>query len=237
MLCEGSKAERGKYPLCWPIGTGLADRIPQLFNYLYENATPNDFFVAGNNGTAYLNATMFEEGLRPAGMPDLLPKWEAYNLERNRRFDIQVQGFYINTDSATRSTDGVPRRVLEAYSRMTPAGGSVQAKNPFPGGVARVKNPATGAATPFINYRDIGGAGSTPQQLADAIYDTINRADGGQKSVQFHMLRCILIPPGVINQALDLLAAGQVSGGRNPKKLCYDVVDPYTLFRLADASN
>ncbi|MCL2300551.1 MAG: hypothetical protein FWC27_10455 [Firmicutes bacterium] len=233
MLWEGSKADRGKYPLCWPIGTGLADRIPQLFNYLYENATPGDYFVAGNNGAAYLNATMFEEGLRPAGMPDLLPKWEAYNIARNRRFDIQVQGFYINTDQATRSTDDVPRRVMEAYSRMTPVGVNVQAKNAFPGGVARITNSATGAVTPFINYRDIGGADSTPQQLADAIYDVINCSGGSQREVQFHMLRCVLIPPGVINQALDLLAAGQLSGGRNPKKLCYDVVDPYTLFRLA----
>jgi len=233
MLWENSKGDRGKYPLCWPIGTGLSDRIPQLFNYLYENATPGDFFVAGNNGTAYLNATMFEESLRPPGMPDMLPAWEAYNIEYNRRFDIQIQGFYINTDTATLSTDAMPRRVMEAYSRMTPAGVSVQAKNLFPGGVARIENPATGVVTPFINYSDIGGAGSTPQQLADAIYDTINSSGGRQKTVQFHMLRCILIPPGVINQALDLLAVGQLSGNRNVKNLKYDIVDPYTLFRLA----
>ena len=116
---------------------------------------------------------------------------------------------------------------------MTPVGVSVQAKNPFPGGVARTVSPANGAVTPFINYRDIGGAGSTPQQLADAIYDVINTAGGSQKAAQFHMLRCILIPPGVINEALDLLAAGQLSGNRNNRNLCYDVVDPYTLFRLA----
>ena len=233
MLWENGKDDRGKYPLCWPIGTGLADRIPQLFNYLYENAMPNDFFVAGNNGTAYLNATMFEESLRPSGMPDMLPVWEAYNIERNARFDIQVQGFYINTDAATLSTNAMPRRVMEAYSRMTPIGVSVQAKNTFPGGVARTTNPVDGSVTPFINYRDIGGAGSTPQQLADFIYDIINTSGGGQKSAQCHMLRCILIPPGVINEALDLLAAGQLSGSRNAKNLNCDVVDPYTLFRLA----
>jgi hypothetical protein len=116
---------------------------------------------------------------------------------------------------------------------MTPVGVSVQAKNPFPGGVARIENPADGAVTPFINYRDIGGAGATPQQLADAIYDAINTAGGGQKAVQFHMLRCILIPPGVINQALDLLAAGQLSGSRSARTLYYNVVDPYILLRLA----
>ena len=233
MLWESSKGERGKYPLCWPIGAGLSERIPQLFNYLYENATPGDYFVAGNNGTAYLNATLFEEALRPAGMPDMLPKWEAYNIAYNQRFDLRIQGFYINTDRATRSMDDLPRRVMEAYSRMTPVGVNVQAKNAFPGGVARVANPDDGAVTPFINYRDIGGAGSTAQQLADAIYDVVNRAGGGQRASQFHMLRCILIPPGVINEALDLLAAGRLSGNRCAQNLCCEVVDPYTLFRLA----
>jgi len=229
MLWENSKNDRGKYPLAWPVAAGASVRIPQLFNYLYENATPGDYFVAGDNGTAYLNPARFEESLRPPGVPDLLPAWEAYNIGHNNRFDLQIQGFLINADAATLSTDVLPRRVMEAYSRMTPVGVNAQANTRFPGGVARVTNPANGAVTPFLNYWDIGNQGNTPQELADAIYGIISGPWGGQRSVAFHMLRCILVPPAVINEALDLLAE-KLSGWGS---IQCEIVDPYTLFRLA----
>jgi len=93
-----------------------------------------------------------------------------------------------------------------------------------------VENPSNGAVTPFINYWDIGGAGTTAQELAQNIYNIINSKNGIQKNQRFHNLRCILIPPNIINEALDLLASGKIG---EQKYIKYEVVDPYTLFRMA----
>ena len=152
MLWENSKNERGKYPLSWPVATGISGRIPHLFNYIYENATQNDFFVAGDNGTAYLNASMFEPELRPAGMPDMLPVWEEYNIKYNRRFDVDITGFYINTSKNTLCSSAMSPRLMESISKMTPAGASSQTEDGYPGYYKAVKNPESGAVTLFINY-------------------------------------------------------------------------------------
>jgi len=230
MLWENSKNDRGKYPLCWPIATGISGRIPQLFNYIYENATPNDFFIAGDNGTAYLNSSMFEPELRPEGMPDMLDTWEKYNIEYNKRFDIDVLGLHINMSQSTLSNTTLSQRLRESIARMTPVGASAQTEKGYPGYHTLVDNPSNGAVTPFINYWDIGGAGTSAQQIAQNIYNIINSSNGIQKNQRYHNLRCILIPPDVINEALDLLASGEIG---NPKYLNYEVVDPYTLYRMA----
>ncbi|MCL2158509.1 MAG: hypothetical protein FWH48_03790, partial [Oscillospiraceae bacterium] len=229
MIWANSKDDRGKYPLCWPIPTGISERIPQLFNYLYENATQNDFFVAGDNGTAYLNASMFEPELRPEGMPDLLATWEKYNTEKNKRFDIDVLGLHINMDRSTLSNETLSRRLMESMSRSHPVGVSAQMEKYYEIPTL-VENPANGAATPFINYWDIGGAGSSAQVIATNIYNVINSKTGNQRNQNFHNLRCILIPPSVINEAIDLLKSGAVG---DPENLKFEIVDPYTCYRLA----
>ncbi|MCL2157983.1 MAG: InlB B-repeat-containing protein, partial [Oscillospiraceae bacterium] len=246
MLWANSKDDRGKYPLSWPIPTGISGRIPQLFNYLYDNATQNDFFVAGNNGTAYLNSSMFEPNLRPSGMPDMLETWENYNIAMNRRFDIDVLGFHINTSTSTLSNAIPTQRVFESIARMAPVGASVQSQTNVmveSGSILNrtysprlITNASNGAVTPVINYRDIGGAGTTAQELANNIYNIINTNNGSARTQNFHSFRCILIPPSVINEALDLLASGTITGVSQStarSRLNYEVVDPYTMYRLA----
>ena len=243
MMFANSQGDRGKYPLGWPIPTGISGRIPQLFNYIYENATANDYFIAGDNGTAYLNSTMFDPGLRPADMPDMLDTWEKYNIMMNKRFDIDVLGLHINMSTSTLSSARPSQRVLESIARMTPVGASVQSQTDFyPTTSERygalnlstrtilhpfmVENSSNGAVTPFIKYQDIGGAGTTAQQLASAMYDRIqNRTSGSYTTQYFHSFRCILITPAVINEALDILKAMPNAD--------FEIVDPYTLYRLA----
>ena len=230
MLWENSKRDRGKYPLTWPLATGISDRIPHLFNYIYENATRNDFFVAGNNGTAYLNATMLEDGRRGEGMPDnMLQVWEKHNIEYNKRFDLDIMGLYINTDRNTLSTGTLSRPLRESLSHMY-TGVSSQTENGYPRYMTFTENPESGTVTPFINYWGIGNTGDSAQQIAQYIYNTINPRNGAQRTQRFHNFRCILIPPDVINEALDILAFGEAGDITNLK---YKVVDPYTLYRMA----
>ncbi|MDR0700734.1 MAG: discoidin domain-containing protein [Tannerella sp.] len=44
---------RGVIPVNWTVSPGLADLGPQLLNYFYRTATPNDFLASGPSGFGY----------------------------------------------------------------------------------------------------------------------------------------------------------------------------------------
>ncbi|MDR2763824.1 MAG: discoidin domain-containing protein [Tannerella sp.] len=44
---------RGVVPVNWTVSPGLADLGPQLLNYFYRTATPNDFLASGPSGLGY----------------------------------------------------------------------------------------------------------------------------------------------------------------------------------------
>jgi hypothetical protein len=44
---------RGVIPVNWTVSPGLADLGPQLLNYFYRTATPNDFLASGPSGLGY----------------------------------------------------------------------------------------------------------------------------------------------------------------------------------------
>lgn len=45
--------DRGLTPLNWTISPGLVDFAPEMLNYYYKTATPNDFFSSGPSGMGY----------------------------------------------------------------------------------------------------------------------------------------------------------------------------------------
>ncbi len=44
---------RGSVPINWTVSPGLVDIGPELLNYYYKTATPNDFFASGPSGLGY----------------------------------------------------------------------------------------------------------------------------------------------------------------------------------------
>jgi len=109
--------KRGELPLAWSFVPNTSERVPQMYNYIYETMGTNDYFVAGDNGAGYLNPMMLMEGNRPAGLPDFLDVWESYNIEMYQKFDLDITGFLISGNSLR-----TPLRVQEAYSRISPVG-------------------------------------------------------------------------------------------------------------------
>ena len=50
---------RGEFPMTWTIAPGMFDLAPHIMDYLYENGTANDQFIAGPSGIGYVNATHY----------------------------------------------------------------------------------------------------------------------------------------------------------------------------------
>lgn len=46
---------RGNFPMTWTISPAMADLTPSILDYIYENGTTNDQFIAGPSGVGYVN--------------------------------------------------------------------------------------------------------------------------------------------------------------------------------------
>jgi len=196
---------RGDLPLAWSFATDLSRRVPHVFNYLYSTMTGNDYFVSGDNGTGYLNPMMLEGANVPPGGVSLLEEWEDYNTAAFERFDLDITGFLISGHSLSLSPG-----VQEAYSRISPAG--VGTNGGYP---ERIVN-----GTPFTEVVTFGNEEKDAAAFGERLAG--NLQSGGSP---FRMFRILLTKPSVLAEAVDYVRT------RYPG-LEFEIVDPYTYFRL-----
>ncbi|MBQ8718719.1 MAG: hypothetical protein IJY66_05585 [Clostridia bacterium] len=109
--CFESK-QRGQIPMMWAFNPNLSDRVPMIFDYVYENKTENDYFVTGDSGAGYVF---------PSRLADL-DKWVEYNQPYLEKFDMDIVGFIIDDQKMTLER-------MEAYAKITPLGGFVNTGN------------------------------------------------------------------------------------------------------------
>ena len=138
-----------RYPIVWPLASDLSKRIPHVFNWLYQNQKSNDYFVAGDNGTGYLNPMVTNN----------LSIWRDHNIEMNKKFDIDIIGFLIG------GFRKINQNVQNEYAKMfsTLVGYQIEA------GV----NSRKVGTTPFIPV--IGAGGNTANELGNNIYSWLIR--------------------------------------------------------------
>lgn len=106
---------RGSIPLAWPFDQNLSDRIPMVFDYLYEYKTNNDIFIAGDSGAGYV----FPEVLFDRTDSNL-PSGEEAFVKHNRyyfeKFDIDFVGFMVNP------VHPIDDRIMNMFSKFSPRG-------------------------------------------------------------------------------------------------------------------
>ena len=96
---------RGELPLMWAFNPNLSDRVPMIFDYVYENKTDKDFFITGDTGAGYV---------MPTYVKDLTP-WIEFSQSYMEKFDMDIVGFIIDRRSLT-------ERELAAYAKLSPLG-------------------------------------------------------------------------------------------------------------------
>jgi hypothetical protein len=73
---------RGEIPFAWAINPNLIDTYPDLIEYYYETATPNDYFVSDASAAGYF---------MPSRVPDeLWPLIAQHNVEYFERADMSI---------------------------------------------------------------------------------------------------------------------------------------------------
>jgi len=108
---------RGKVPMMWAISPVLQERVPMALAYFRETATPNDYFVAADNGAGYLNPGMLQEPRAISGLKSGLDTWAKHCKKYYERWDLSVTGFVIDGNAPGLSEEG-----LDCYASFSPNG-------------------------------------------------------------------------------------------------------------------
>ena len=108
---------RGKVPMMWAIGPHLARRAPMAMHYLRTTATPNDYFVAADNGSGYCEPGMLQEPRLISGLPSGLKAWAAHCRADYERWGLSITGFIIYGHGPELNAAG-----LDAYASFSPNG-------------------------------------------------------------------------------------------------------------------
>jgi len=108
---------RGKVPMMWAISPVLQERVPMALEYFRETATPNDYFVAADNGAGYLNPGMLEEPRPISGLKSGLDVWAKHCTKYYVVWDLSITGFVIDGNAP-----GLSEKGLDCYASFSPNG-------------------------------------------------------------------------------------------------------------------
>jgi GxGYxYP putative glycoside hydrolase C-terminal domain/GxGYxY sequence motif in domain of unknown function N-terminal len=107
---------RGSIPLAWAINPNLSERFAFGLYWIRKTATENDVFIAGDDGSGYLNPGLLSTP-RDSGLPSGMPAWENRNLNYFKQWDLDTVGFIIDGYSGFMKPEG-----LDAYAKFAPGG-------------------------------------------------------------------------------------------------------------------
>lgn len=167
---------RGKLPLMWSISPVLQERTPHVMHNFRATATPNDYFVAADNGAGYLMPGMLQEPREISGLPSGLNAWSNHCKPYYDKWGYTVTGFVIDGFAPGLNSDG-----LDCYASFSP-NGIVPQKTPLAmlhGNMPVLRSDAD------INENN----------PVDAANHLLKRVDERQKEIPFHWFRNILKSP------------------------------------------
>ncbi|MBR5767221.1 MAG: Ig-like domain-containing protein [Clostridia bacterium] len=107
---------RGTIPLVWGFNPNLADRIPMVFDYIYETMTDMDYIVTGDSGAGYANPSALIRSDIREGRASGADAWIRYNKVYNKLFDLDICGFLLNSGRQ------IEKAVRQMYNELFPTG-------------------------------------------------------------------------------------------------------------------
>ena len=113
--------QHGRVPLGWQIGTGATDLMPDILDYYYRHATPNDCFVNALTGVGYIWEENFTEFLPADRQKGVWDDYLRHSADYRARLDATVMStiFEMSPDKLARFA-GMPgmKGIFANYGRM-----------------------------------------------------------------------------------------------------------------------
>ena len=111
----------GRVPMGWQIGTSATDLMPDILDYYYKHASPNDCFVNALTGVGYIWEDNFAEFLPAEQQKQVWNDYVRYSQEYRARLDATVMStiFEMAPDKLARFA-GMPgmEGIFANYGRM-----------------------------------------------------------------------------------------------------------------------
>ncbi len=205
---------RGDIPLAWAFNPNLSDRLPMLFDYVYENKTENDYFITGDSGAGYVVPTHLLTSSSKRTNPDGTAAYVRYALPYYQKFDMSITGFILNTFQPINS------EIRALYNQLSPAG-SLDGPHMSADGPLVIYN--------GVPYQHLVSGISDKTRCSEEMYSHMltNRSKGSN----FMAIRFVVEHPDFLKTVVEEYEAYCAEKGFKVK-----YVDPETLFDLIKQS-
>jgi hypothetical protein len=116
-----NEPSHGRVPMGWQIGTSATDLMPDILDYYYKHASPNDCFVNALTGVGYICEDHFAEYLPADQKKQVWDDYLRYSAEYRARLDATVMStiWEMSPDKLARFA-GMPgmEGIFANYGRM-----------------------------------------------------------------------------------------------------------------------
>jgi hypothetical protein len=221
MITNWNNRFRGRIPLAWSFNPNLIDHYPDIIDYFYQTATPNDYFVSNVGGAGWYN---------PSRVEDTEEQWEMW-LDHHLKY-FEMTDMSVSPDMWDfQPFSAMAEKYITQYA-TTGAGTLISNQ-------LRLSN-APNANQPTKQH--VAENGSVLDEISNRFdrndpvkcaeqwkIDILKRDDSREGHATFMSCRCVWSTPEYLIQCLDEL-----------QKLFPDkeikVVDPFTYYRLLGES-
>ena len=219
---QGGDRARGTLPLTWCFNPNLSNRVPMIFDYVYQNKKDNEFFAAGDSGAGYVIPSGLFADLPMAYSRETRPleygngdvQWANYCKKFYERFDMKATGFIIN-GSNSYTTD-----ILGMYSSFSTMGAL-----------------HNGSGSLMTNYKGVpyiycqNGLGDEGKDLSGKASGMYDHATGRMAGYNFGAYRTVCWSPSGIRDVVE--AFDEYAAGKDMKT---QYVELHSLLTLAKES-
>lgn len=198
---------RGELPLAWGINPNLRDTYPDLVEYFYGTAGPDDTFTADASAAGYMNPNRIK--------PEQLPLFVAHNRRYFREQDLTIAPMVLDWDAPTPA-------VKDAFREFAPDGYATILYDYHRNGGKPV-SAHVWKGMPVLELMNDACEYAGPQKTAEVMANAI--AFRNQPAPGFYFFRMVWISPKDVAAALAELR-------RQKPDLDFEVLDPATFFAL-----
>jgi hypothetical protein len=202
-----SDPSRGKIPLAWGINPNLLETYPDVIEFFYRTATPNDFLTSDASAAGYMNPNRVR--------PENLPLFVKHNKAFFERADMTMAPMVLDWDQPTPA-------VKDAFTQFAPDGYATIVMD-LHGTGGTTPQPHVWKGMPVTELINDTCNFASPKQTADAMYGAMQKR--GNARPGFYFFRIVWTPPSSIIESLDTLR-------KEHPEIDFELVDPYTFFSL-----
>jgi hypothetical protein len=185
----------------------LIETYPDIFNYLYATATPNDHFTSDASAAGYFNPNRIE--------PKNLSLMVKHNKHFFRATDMTMAPMVLDWDQPSAA-------VKDAFTKFSPDGYATIVMDMHETGGTTPK-PQVWKGMPVTELINNTCNFENPKQTSNAMFGAMK--ERGNSIPGFYFFRIVWTPPTSVMESLAVFRA------EHPE-VPIEVVDPYSFFAL-----